>query len=69
MLVFKNVFSFGLTVHGYDWLIHRSDFDIFVIVASVQAGVCALTVPMYVFGKWNRAFWARVDVLKMLRLK
>lgn len=69
LLVFKNIFSFGLTFSGYDWLVQGGVKPVFTIIASVQVGVCCLTFFMYVFGKWNRAFFARHDLLAAMRLK
>jgi hypothetical protein len=46
MLVFKNMFSFGLTWSGYDWLIHTDFKTVFFAVGGVQLGVCLLTIPM-----------------------
>ena len=46
MLIFKNVFSFGLTYAAYDWLIEAGIWKIFVIIASIQVGICLLSVPM-----------------------
>ncbi|KAL1798163.1 hypothetical protein ACET3X_002200 [Alternaria dauci] len=72
LLVFKNVFSFGLTFKGFDWVVdagRRSGQgggggikDLFVAVGSVQVAVCALTIPMYIFGKKNRGFFHRHNV-------
>ncbi|KAJ9630528.1 hypothetical protein H2203_001051 [Taxawa tesnikishii (nom. ined.)] len=47
LLVFKNIFSFGLTFSGLDWLIKGGVRHTFIIVASVQVGIYALTVLMY----------------------
>ncbi|PSK57904.1 hypothetical protein B9Z65_9106 [Elsinoe australis] len=69
LLVFKNIFSFGLTFSGYDWLLVGGVKPTFMAVSSVQVGVCALAIPMYIFGKKNRSFWARHDLLAMLGLK
>ncbi|KAF2434953.1 putative MFS transporter [Tothia fuscella] len=68
MMVFKNIFSFGLTWSGYHWLIIGGIKKVFIACASVQLGVCLLTVPLYIFGKRNRSFFARNDILKMLGL-
>ena len=48
MLVFKNCFSFALSWEGLDWI---SEIDggierLFVVVGSVQVGVCLLTIPL-----------------------
>ncbi|KAK4996000.1 hypothetical protein LTR66_004293 [Elasticomyces elasticus] len=69
LLVFKNIFSFGLAFSGLDWLIHGGIRGTFVAIASVQVAVCCLTIPMYIFGKRNRSFFARHDILRILRLK
>jgi hypothetical protein len=68
MMVFKNIFSFGLTWSGYKWLVHGGIKPVFVAVASVQIVVCLLTIPLYIFGKRNRSFFSRHDILKILGL-
>ncbi|KAF2015979.1 MFS transporter-like protein [Aaosphaeria arxii CBS 175.79] len=62
LLVFKNLFSFGLTFKGFDWIIAGRIKPVFMILASVQVGICLLTVPMYIFGKKNRSFFYRHNV-------
>ena len=69
LLIFKNLFSFGLTYHGYDWIVKLGQKRIFIIVGSCQVAVCGLTMLMYLLGKVNRGFWARHDVLAMLKLR
>lgn len=84
LLVFKNIFSFGLTFSGYDWLSQNGIKPVFLAISSVQVVICCLTVLMCkcnptpgsglgllltystdVFGKRNRSFFARHDILKM----
>ncbi|KAF2280732.1 MFS transporter-like protein [Westerdykella ornata] len=62
LLVFKNIFSFALTFKGFDWIVAGQIKPVFMAVASVQVGVCALTIPMYIFGKKNRSFFWRHNV-------
>ncbi|PIA90915.1 Protein HOL1 [Cercospora beticola] len=69
LLVFKNIFSFGLTFSGYDWLVEAGIKPTFMWVSSVEVVVCLLTVPMYIFGKRWRSFAARKDLLGKLKLK
>lgn len=72
LLIFKNIFSFILTYFAYDWItagMSRSVRSTFVIIASIQVGICLLSVPMYVFGKRNRSFFSRHDLLRLTRLK
>ncbi|CAG8057075.1 unnamed protein product [Penicillium olsonii] len=69
MLVFKNMFSFVLTFYAYDWFSHGGIKHTMVILGSIQVGICLLSIPMYIFGKWNRSFFARHDILEMLHLR
>lgn len=46
LLVFKNIFSFGLTFSGLDWLTVYGIRPVFVVISSLQVGICLLTVPM-----------------------
>lgn len=69
MLFFKNIFSFVLTFYAYDWLVLKAGSRIpFIAIGSIQVGICLLAIPMYVFGKRNRSFFARHNILKILRL-
>lgn len=48
MIIFKNVFSFGLTLRAFDWLVQTQTkaAPLFEAVASVQLVVCLLSIPM-----------------------
>ena len=47
LLVFKNMFSFALTWKAYDWLVPPGAISkTFYAIASVQVGVCLLSIPM-----------------------
>lgn len=46
LLVFKNIFSFGLTFSGYDWIVDLEPKRLFIVIGSVQVAVCCLTIPM-----------------------
>ncbi|RAL58773.1 hypothetical protein DID88_009187 [Monilinia fructigena] len=69
LLIFKNFFCFGLTWSGYNWLVKNGVYNTFMIISSIQVGVCLLSVPMYIFGKRNRAFFHKHDVLAILGLR
>lgn len=49
LLVFKNMFSFGLTWHSYEWLVHHGIRPVFNAISSVQLVICLLTIPMCKF--------------------
>ena len=48
MIIFKNLFSFGLTLRAFDWLVatNTKATPLFNIIASVQLVVCLLSIPM-----------------------
>ncbi|KAM3070898.1 hypothetical protein ACMFMG_009813 [Clarireedia jacksonii] len=69
LLIFKNFFSFGLTWSAYDWLVQNGVYSTFMIISSIQVGVCLLSIPMYIFGKKNRAFFHKHDILNALHLR
>lgn len=48
MIIFKNVFSFALTLKAFDWLVttNTKATPLFNILASIQVGVCVLSIPM-----------------------
>ncbi|KAJ6780585.1 hypothetical protein PWT90_04068 [Aphanocladium album] len=68
-ILFKNFFSFVVTYYALDWLIAGGIRRVLVIISIVQIVVCLLSIPMYVFGKRNRAFFHRHDPIAMCRLK
>jgi hypothetical protein len=49
LLVFKNIFSFGLTFSGYGWLVKGGIKPVFMAIASVQVVVCVSTVALCEF--------------------
>jgi MFS family permease len=44
LLVFKNIFSFGLTFSGYNWLVAGGIKPVFMAIASVQVVICCSTI-------------------------
>ena len=69
LLIFKNMFSFILTYFAYDWIFAGGIRKIFIIIASIQMGICLLSIPMYILGKKNRSFFYRHDILRMTHLR
>ena len=51
MIIFKNIFSFGLTLKAFEWLVQMNTkaTPLFNILASVQLVVCLLSIPMCTF--------------------
>jgi hypothetical protein len=69
LLIFKNIFSFILAYNAYNWVFAIRINHLFIIFGSIEVALCLLSVPMYVFGKKNREFFHRHDILKMMKLR
>jgi len=69
LLIFKNMFSFILTYFAFNWMFSGGIRKIFIIIASVQVGICLLSVPMYILGKKSRSFFYRHDILRLTHLQ
>ncbi|OIW28559.1 hypothetical protein CONLIGDRAFT_632828, partial [Coniochaeta ligniaria NRRL 30616] len=67
MIIFKNMFSFGLTFKAYDWLIanQTNATPVFNPIGSVQIVICLLSIPLYIYGKRLRSYFYRHDLLAM----
>ncbi|KAF6815062.1 major facilitator superfamily transporter [Colletotrichum sojae] len=69
MIIFKNLFSFGLTYSAYDWIIDGGIKKTMIAIASIQVVVCALSIPMYIYGKRVRAYFHEHDLLTLTGLR
>ena len=69
LLIFKNIFSFLLAYKAYSWVFEGGVDRMFIVFGSIEMGICVLSIPMYVFGKRNRAYFHKHDILKMTHLK
>ncbi|PUU77106.1 major facilitator superfamily domain-containing protein [Tuber borchii] len=64
MLLLKNFFAFGCTYFLVDWVDNDGPARVFDILGAIQTAVCVLSIPMYIFGKAQRDFMARHNLLK-----
>ncbi|KAK9451125.1 major facilitator superfamily domain-containing protein [Limtongia smithiae] len=68
LILYKNLFSFGLAYSSYNWVITLGTRKVFVIIGSVQVAVSVITMVFYFLGKKSRYFMQRHDILKACRL-
>lgn len=61
MIIFKNFFSFILTFFAYNWINHGGIERTMISIASIQVGVCLLSVPMCELERYNN-IWTSADV-------
>ncbi|KXJ87813.1 major facilitator superfamily domain-containing protein [Microdochium bolleyi] len=68
-MVFKNFFYYGVTEFVVPWWLAQGSGNMYSTQAGITAGLCLLAVPLYVFGKKYRHFWATHNVIQMLHLE
>ena len=59
----RNLLTFGLTYFVNTWLAQAGPLAVFNVLGSCFLAVCALTVPLWVFGKRIRSWTARNEWL------
>lgn len=69
LIIFKNMFSFILAYFAYTWVFAGGIERLFIIFGSIEVAICALSLPMYLFGKMSRDFFHRHDLLKIFGLR
>ena len=69
LIIFKNIFSFVLAYFAYRWVLQGGFEKMFIVFGSIEVGLCCLSLPMYVFGKRNRALFQRWDLLEITGLR
>lgn len=57
-MIFKNFLFFGFTFFINDWIAKWGPAKTFNCIGGIQLGICALTIPMYVYGKRCRGFFS-----------
>lgn len=55
----KAVFTFAATTYANGWLAQIGPQGVFSVITCINLGICALTIPAYVFGKRFRSYVAR----------
>jgi hypothetical protein len=57
MMIFKNIFCFGLTFSAEQWILSVSAENVFLIIAGIQVFVCLLGIPMCKFSFQIHYWW------------
>lgn len=60
----RNFLTFGLTYFVNDWLAKDGPLKVFNVLGSCFLAVCALTIPLWVFGKRIRGSVAKMEGLQ-----
>jgi hypothetical protein len=50
-----------------DWVAAWGPAKLFNVIGAIQLGICALSIPMWIFGKRMRAWWHTHDFIKKIK--
>lgn len=67
-LLFPLVF-YGLSTYVIEWYLTRGATELFGTAAGITAGLCLLTIPLYIYGKRYRLFWQQHNLVKKFNLE
>jgi MFS family permease len=68
-MAFKNFFFYGMSYYVNNWIGRGGPMQMFGSFAGISVFVILLGVPLYVFGKRYRSFWARHNLMRFAGLK
>lgn len=60
--IFKNFLFFGFTFFINDWIAAWGPARMFNCIGGIQLGICALTIPVYIYGKRCRYAYRHYSV-------
>lgn len=69
VLLLKNFFAWGSTYYLPNWLADVGAVRVFLTMGGIQAGICVLSVAVYVWGKRWRAMMERARLLQRMGLR
>ena len=68
-MAFKNFFFYGMSYYVNNWIVVGGPLQMFGVMAGISAFVILLGLPMYIWGKRYRSFWARHNLMRYAGLK
>lgn len=68
-MLFKNFMFYGLSNFANPWVVSKGPEEIMWVFGGTSLGLCVLAIPVYIFGKRLRGWWARNDLFVKLRME
>lgn len=69
MMVFKNFFFYGMSYYVNNWLSSGGPRQMFSCFAGISSFFVLLGIPLYIYGKRYRKYWARNNLMRLAGLK
>ncbi|OQV05803.1 hypothetical protein CLAIMM_10473 [Cladophialophora immunda] len=68
-MLFKNFMFYGLSNYANNWVAAHGPEQIMYVFGGTSIFLSLLAIPVYIFGKRLRSWWARHDLFKMLKME
>ncbi|KAG8625512.1 hypothetical protein KVT40_007263 [Elsinoe batatas] len=68
-MLFKNFMFYALSDFANNWVAANGPAQIMYVFGGTSLFLCALAIPMYMFGKRLRSWWARHDLFVLLKMQ
>jgi hypothetical protein len=68
-MLFKNFMFYGLSNFANNWVADSGPEQIMFVFGGTSLFLCVLAIPVYMFGKRLRGWWARHDLFVMLKME
>lgn len=68
-LPFQNFMFYGLSSFANDWVAAKGPEEIMFVFGGTSIFLCLLGLPVYVYGKRLRSWWARHDLFVTLKME
>ncbi|KAK5031512.1 hypothetical protein LTR13_007840 [Exophiala sideris] len=67
-MLFKNFMFYGLSIFVNDWVVGSGPEEVMFVFGGTACAFCLLAIPVYIFGKRLRSWWARHDLFVLLKM-
>ncbi|GME38594.1 MFS general substrate transporter [Neofusicoccum parvum] len=68
-MLFKNFMFYGLSNFANDWVAAKGPEEIMYVFGGTSIFLCLLALPVYIYGKRLRSWWARHDLFVILKME
>jgi len=65
----KNFLFYGMSYVANDWVARSGPFEVLAVCGGTSVAVCAMALPIYIYGKRLRSFWSRHNLLVMFGMQ
>lgn len=68
-MLFKNFMFYGLSNFANDWVASKGPQQIMYVFGGTSLFLSLMAIPVYIYGKRLRSWWARHDLFVLLKME